>query len=343
MHKAPRNNGDKPSQRETPPQEVRVVTSTRIGADLVNRPLLEWYDSHARNLPWRMTRDPYSILVSEIMLQQTQVDRVIPAYSRFLMVFPTIQNLAAATPMAVIQAWRGLGYYRRAVRLHRLAQIITHEMQGRIPSSTTELIKLPGVGRYTAAAVACFAFGEQVAAFDVNTSRVLHRLLGIRAGSKSLLPTEEFRKVIQTIVPKGRAANWNQALMDVGSKFCKSSSPVCAACPLTKVCEHSGKAPEWETPSNVTGNAGTVKTPIPFKGSARFFRGRIIRILSGLEPNEHIRIDKLLKDINVDLDGDLKLTQAAFIGLLTAMETEGLIYEIKSHPVNALTLVRLPC
>ena len=128
VHKAPRNNDHKPSQRETPPQEVPVATSTRISADLVNRPLLEWYDRHARDLPWRMTRDPYSILVSEIMLQQTQVDRVIPAYSRFLMAFPTIQNLAAATPMAVIQAWSGLGYYRRAVRLHRLAQIITDEM-----------------------------------------------------------------------------------------------------------------------------------------------------------------------------------------------------------------------
>ena len=322
-----------------------MATSARIDADTVNRPLLKWYGQHARNLPWRMTRDPYSILVSEIMLQQTQVDRVIPAYSRFLMAFPTIQNLAAATPMAVIQSWHGLGYYRRAVRLHRLAQIITDEMRGRIPESTTELIKLPGVGRYTAAAVACFAFDEQVAAFDVNTSRVLHRLLGVGARSKSLLPTEEFRGAIQAMIPKGRAASWNQALMDVGAKFCKSSSPVCSACPLTKVCEHSDKASELETLSNEDGNPGTLRTPIPFKGSARFFRGRIIQILSGLEPSEHIRIDKLLKGVNVDLDNDLKLTHAAFIGLLTAMETEGLIYKIKSHPshpVNSLTLVRLP-
>jgi A/G-specific adenine glycosylase len=320
-----------------------VTTPTRIRADTVNRPLLKWYNQHARNLPWRMTRDPYSILVSEIMLQQTQVDRVIPVYSRFLIIFPTIQSLAAATPMAVIQAWHGLGYYRRAVRLHKLAQIITNDMQGRIPSSTTELIKLPGVGRYTAAAVACFAFNEQVAAFDVNISRVLHRLLGVRSKSKSLIPSEEFRGIIQGIIPKGSAANWNQALMDVGSRFCKRSSPLCSACPLTKICEHSNNLVEVEAQGSTTGRPKTIETRLPFKGSPRFFRGRIIRLLSGLEPTEPIHIDMLLEGINVDMDDDLKLKQAVFVSLLTAMETEGLIWFYKSTLLaSTLTLVRLP-
>ena len=184
--------------------------------------LLDWYAEHGRELPWRAARDPYAILVSEVMLQQTQVSRVVPRYLAWLERWPDAAALAAATPSEVIEAWSGLGYNRRAINLHRCAQALTE--RGGFPRDHAELRALPGVGPYTAAAIACFAFGDQVAAPDVNARRVLGRALG----DPDLPP------------PPGRAYEWNQALFDLGSGICIARRPRCELCPLAAGCPSAG-------------------------------------------------------------------------------------------------------
>jgi A/G-specific adenine glycosylase len=191
------------------------------------RKLLAWYARAARDLPWRRTRDPYAIVVSEFMLQQTQVSRVSEYYPRFLERFPTIGQLARARPKAVMEAWDGLGYYARARNLHHLAK----EVSGtgyRVPEDPDELIKLPGVGRYTAGAVACFAYEKPVPAVDTNVKRVLER--AFRAKDVWGLAT--------AIVPKQgqRAWRFNQALMELGALICVARKPKCPACPVRREC-----------------------------------------------------------------------------------------------------------
>ena len=184
--------------------------------------VLAWYGENGRDLPWRKTRDPYAILVSEVMLQQTQVSRVVPRYLAWLERWPDAAALAAAPPAAVIEAWSGLGYNRRAVNLHRCAQAVTE--RGGFPRDQAGLRALPGVGPYTAAAIACFAFGDQVAAPDVNARRVLSRAFG----DPDLAP------------PPGRAYEWNQALFDLGSGICIARRPRCELCPLAAGCPSAG-------------------------------------------------------------------------------------------------------
>jgi A/G-specific adenine glycosylase len=184
--------------------------------------LLAWYSQNTRDLPWRHTHDPYAILVSEVMLQQTQVARVVPRYEEWLDRWPSAGSLAAASPAEVITAWSGLGYNRRAVLLHRCAQAVA--ARGGFPRDPVELRRLPGVGPYTAAAIACFAFGAQVAAPDTNARRVLERAFG--------RPEME--------PPPGRAYEWNQALFDLGREVCIARRPRCAVCPLAAGCPSRG-------------------------------------------------------------------------------------------------------
>ena len=191
------------------------------------RKLLRWYGQHARDLPWRRTRDPYRVIVSEFMLQQTQVSRVSEFYPRFLKRFPTIERLARARPKAVMEAWDGLGYYARARNLHKLAK----EVSGigyRVPDDPDELVKLPGVGRYTAGAVACFAYEKAVPAVDTNVKRVLERVF----------KKNDVWKLAGDIVPKNgkRAWRFNQALMELGALVCTARSPKCPRCPVNTNC-----------------------------------------------------------------------------------------------------------
>jgi A/G-specific adenine glycosylase len=199
-----------------------------LRSDAKEAAVFHWYGRNARDLPWRRTRDPYAILVSEVMLQQTQVPRVVPRYLEWLERWPTAQSLAAAAPADVIRAWAGLGYNRRAVNLHRCAREVTE--RGGFPRDPADLRRLPGIGPYTAAAIACFAFGAQVAAPDVNARRVLGRAFG----DPDHPP------------PAGRAYDWNQALFDLGSSICIARRPRCTACPLRKTCPSAGMtfAPE---------------------------------------------------------------------------------------------------
>lgn len=200
--------------------------------------LLRWYDAHKRDLPWRRTRDPYRIWVSEIMLQQTRVGAVVDYYERFLDRFPTIHTLARARTASVLAVWSGLGYYRRARAMHAAAKNIVRDHAGLLPSTSVQLQALPGIGRYTAAAIASIAFDEPVAVVDGNVERVLQRLSG-----KQLTSSETWRTAEAILTPK-RPGDFNQAIMELGAKVCLPCEPKCLACPLSELCRTRGELPQ---------------------------------------------------------------------------------------------------
>src|SRR5215203_2086142 len=187
--------------------------------EILRSALLEWFAGHGRDLPWRHTRDPYQIMVSEIMLQQTQVDRVVPKYLAFLELFPNLAALAAAPTAEVIRAWTGLGYNRRAVNMQRAARTVLDVYGGRFPSELAELLKLPGIGPYTAGAIACFAFEQDVAFMDTNIRRVVQRLF---VGPEETARLGETRLLViaRDAVPSGQGWAWNQAIMELGALLC---------------------------------------------------------------------------------------------------------------------------
>jgi A/G-specific adenine glycosylase len=193
--------------------------------------LLQWYKKNHRDLPWRNTRDPYAIWVSEIMLQQTQVDTVVPYYQEFLKSFPTIHHLARADLSKVLKAWEGLGYYSRARNLHRASKVIANRFRGEIPDHLKDLLGLPGIGRSTAGAILSFAFGQEAAILDGNVKRVLSRLFAVSGESEQAL-----WRISESLIPKGHSNPFNQALMDLGSLLCTPKNPQCSRCPLKNVC-----------------------------------------------------------------------------------------------------------
>jgi A/G-specific adenine glycosylase len=219
--------------------------------------LLAWYHRHGRSLPWRTTTDPWSILVSEVMLQQTQAARVIPHYRRFMEQYPTPAVLAGAALSEVLSAWSGLGYNRRALALRDAAEHITNTGW---PRDAAGLQSLPGVGPYTAAAVACFAFGEQLPAIDTNVRRVLSRWTGRAMRGRQL------EEAATTEIAAGRAADWNQAMMDLGSLVCRPRNPHCDDCPVSQSCT----GPGIYVPPRPQGT---------FRGSRREARGAVIKTL----------------------------------------------------------------
>jgi len=198
--------------------------------------VLAWYARHRRQLPWRGIRDPYAVLVSEIMLQQTQVARVVEFYPRFLQRYPTLEDLASAPAHEVRESWEGLGYYARARNLHAAVRRIAAESGGRVPRSPTELRRLPGIGTYTAGAVSSLAFGAAVPAVDTNVARVLGRAFGLRGAARSARRTRRMWALAAALVPAGRAADWNQALMDLGALVCTARAPRCPVCPVRGIC-----------------------------------------------------------------------------------------------------------
>jgi A/G-specific adenine glycosylase len=194
--------------------------------------LLRWFDRAQRDLPWRRTRDPYAIWISEVMLQQTQVVTVIPYFERFLRTFPTVAALAAAPLGDVLSMWSGLGYYSRARNLHRAAQVIVAEHGGLLPASVIDLLELPGFGRYTAGAVASIAFGIQAPLVDGNVSRVLTRLFAVDEEKRE----KRIWELAALLVPAKRPGDFNQALMELGATVCLPSKPLCLLCPVRGDC-----------------------------------------------------------------------------------------------------------
>ena len=205
--------------------------STPKNGAAFRRKLLAWYRKAARDLPWRRTRDPYRVLVSEFMLQQTQVSRVLDYYGPFLRRYPSLDALARATPRAVREAWDGLGYYRRAANLHRLARQVVRHHAGIVPSDPEVLEQLPGVGPYTAGAVATFAFEKPAPAVDTNVRRVLRRMFGCRTAKR-------IRATALALQPKRGKTAWafNQALMELGALVCTARAPKCPDCPVNRLC-----------------------------------------------------------------------------------------------------------
>ena len=234
------------------------------------RSLLQWYRCHRRSFPWRFTRNPYRILISETMLQQTQASRVLLKYPLFLSRFPDFSALASSTPGEVIRAWQGMGYNKRALRLRNLAGIVVREHLGKLPEEIDKLLTLPGIGPYTAHAVACFAFDRHVPVVDTNVRRVLGRVFS------SSLKSRDLWTLAGSILPPKKAYEWNQALMELGALVCVPKKPRCTECPWHKRCPSAHKAVHMPVQKS--------KTEPNHKGVPnRIYRGKIIEILRNAE------------------------------------------------------------
>jgi A/G-specific adenine glycosylase len=241
---------------------------------LAHEPLLAWYARNARDLPWRRPEaGPWSVLVSEFMLQQTPVARVLPAHARWLTRWPTPAALAAETPAEAIREWGRLGYPRRALRLHETARLLAARHEGQVPASLAELRALPGVGGYTAAAVAAFAFGQRHAVLDTNVRRVLARLMGAQASSSSSPSVAEVR-LAESLLPSepAVAARWSVAVMELGALVCTAAAPRCGDCPLAAQCA-------WLAAGRPAAPDGARRPSQRYDGTDRQCRGRIMAIL----------------------------------------------------------------
>jgi A/G-specific adenine glycosylase len=210
-----------------PPAEARRAFRRR---------LLAWYDRHGRDLPWRRAADPYQILVSEIMLQQTQVDRVLPKYHEWLARFPSLAALAARPVEEAVQAWYPLGYNIRPRRLHSIAREAVARYDGALPADEETLLSFEGIGRYTAGAIRSFAFGQRAAILDTNVARVLFRVFVARGNAASHAGRSHLWELSRTLLPYRRVFDFNQALMDFGAMVCSARKPRCATCPLSGGC-----------------------------------------------------------------------------------------------------------
>jgi len=234
--------------------------------------VLRWYAGHARDLPWRQTGStPWAIMVSEFMLQQTPVSRVLPAYAAWLARWPSPGGLAAASPADAVRQWDRLGYPRRAVRLHASAQLIVSRHGGQVPASVEELRALPGVGSYTAAAIASFAFGRRQAVLDTNVRRVLARLVAGAAGPRAAPTVAELRLAESLLPADGRqAARWSVGVMELGALVCTAARPRCADCPLAGQCA-------WHRLGSPAGQGRARQAA--YDGSDRQCRGQLLAVL----------------------------------------------------------------
>ncbi len=219
------------------------------------RKLIKWFEANARDLPWRRRRTPYRVWLSEIMLQQTQVDTVIPYFRRFTARFPTVKALADAPLDEVLKVWEGLGYYARARSLHRAAQVVSRELRGRFPKTVEGLMRLPGVGRYSAGAIASLAFGVDAPVLDGNVARVLCRVFAIERDPRDRPTRDELWSLAGSLLPQGQAGKFNEALMELGATVCTPRAPACKACPIAAMCEARRRGLQEQLPVRFARNA----------------------------------------------------------------------------------------
>jgi A/G-specific adenine glycosylase len=297
------------------------MDSRRVTA--IRRRLLDWYAVEARDLPWRNTRDPYAILVSEVMLQQTRVETVLGYYEAFLEQFPSFASLASAPMDDVLKAWEGLGYYRRAHNLHRTANVIVREHGGELPSSTEALEGLPGIGPYTAGAVASIAFNLDAPVLDGNVIRVLSRVQAIGGDPDREATRKKLRDLAALLLPRSEASPFNQALMDLGARICRPRTPRCDECPLGALCDahHTGRETEFPEKRkkrpipNVTGVAGIIWSKAPFAEGAKLLiaKRKADDMLGGLwefpggrveegETHEEALVRELQEELAIEVD-----------------------------------------
>lgn len=264
--------------------------------------VLRWYREHGRSeLPWRRERSPYRSLVSEFMLQQTQVDRVVPKFEAFIERFATMASLAAARPADVVRAWRGLGYNTRAVRLYAIAAKVMAQYGGKLPRDRAQLLALRGIGEYTASAVRAFAYNLDDAPMDTNVRRLIHRLcFGVEYPPKA--GANELRERALELVPRGKSYDWNSALMDLGSEICTARAPKCLLCPLRIHCEAApiDAATLDELRSKYKRRS---KSGVAFKKTTRYARGRIVDRLRELPAGKRISLLDLHRELKETLPG----------------------------------------
>jgi A/G-specific adenine glycosylase len=267
----------------------------------VERALADWYRPRAGRYPWRLRPDPYDVLVSEIMLQQTQAARVVPAFERFVAAFPDVRSLASATRADVLRAWGALGYNRRAVSLHEAAKELLARHEGLVPADPVALRSLPGVGPYTAAAVASIAFGVAVPAIDTNVARVVRR---VRLGADDA-PPASVSEAAATWIDRSAPGTWNQVLMDLGRDVCRPA-PRCDRCPLARTCvfHRAGASPT---------RAG--RRQPPFHGSFRQVRGAIVR---ALRSRTSVSLSALARELDQPIG---RITEAA-----RALSRDGVVH-----------------
>lgn len=291
----------------TDPQTLEIPAALRDA-------ILSWYDRVGRDLPFRRTLDPYAILVSEAMAQQTQAARAGEAWGRFMERFPTATTLAAASPADVLRAWQGLGYNRRALNLWQAARRIVDEHDGRVPADIAALEALPGVGPYTARAVAAIAFGVPVGAVDTNVRRVLGRIV---AGDAATLGAAAMQVVADAAVPQDRPGPWTHALMDLGASLCGPRTQVCGSCPAQTWCRFAKAGPTRRLPASTTrprtgtpgAGASTRSTTLPFPATSRWLRGQIVARLRASVADDWVAIEAPIGS------HDAAAVRAAIIGL----------------------------
>ena len=291
--------------------------------------VLAWFDDRGRALAFRATRDPYAILVSEVMAQQTQISRVVEAWVRFLARFPTVADLAAASPADVLREWQGMGYDRRALNLRRAARAIVEDHGGQVPRDLGALQRLPGIGPYTARAVASIAFGAPVGAVDTNVRRVLGRALG--GGEATVVEQPGWlQAAADASVDPDRPGDWTHAVMDVGATVCTPRNPDCAACPLRIWCRFAGDAAPPIRPDPPAGAPRAGPRAIPFRSTTRWLRGRIVDSLRAAPGSEW-------SSIHVPIgDHDTPAVRSA----ITALIRDGLVEVDPADPARVRLATR---
>lgn len=277
--------------------------------------ILAWYDASGRLLAFRSTADPYAVLVSELMAQQTQAARAAEAWTAWMARWPTVASLAAAPVADVLRAWKGMGYNRRALNLHRAAQVIVAEHGGVVPSTVEVLETLPGVGPYTARAVAAIAFREPVGAVDTNVRRVLGR---IAAGGAEAYPGDAMQALADASVPPDRPDAWTHALMDLGARLCRPSRPRCADCPAVAWCRYVA----GDRPALAAGPVPGRRPVAAFPATTRWLRGRILDRARAAEDGAWVSFDEPIGEHG---EGAVRAAVVALSreGLLEARETPG--------------------
>ncbi len=292
------------------------MTQPSTKANDVRKRLLTWWHANRRDLPWLHTRDPYRILVSDVMLQQTQVDRVIPHYQRWLEAFPTVEALATAPTADVIRLWAGLGYNRRAINLQRTAQAVV-DRGGTFPEDVDSLKALPGIGPYTAGAIACFAFEQDVPFIDTNMRRVLHRVFLGPELPVPLANDKAITALAAEVIPAGDGWNWNQGLIEFGALQCTARKPLCVICPLQQACS---AWPDIQTAIAQRQKTTAKAADVPFRESNRYFRGRVVDAL-----RDHARGELSLAELGpLVRPGFVEADMPWMIEVVRGLERDGL-------------------
>ena len=306
------------------------------------RRLLAWFDAHQRDLPWRASRDPYRVWIAEVMLQQTRIAAVLPYYRRFLKTFPTVESLARAPQEKVLQLWSGLGYYSRARNLHRAAQEVTAHYDGKFPRTLEAALALPGIGRYTAAAVLSIAYDQPLAVLDGNVARVLARLGAIRGDLRAPNRWRQLGDLAQSLLAASAPGNWNQALMELGETICTPQIPRCAACPVSRFCLARTRGLTREIPA-----PRVKRAPVKIRIAAAILRDPRGRTILVRDPGAHddVLFSRMWQFPAVEVARDPEAELSAHLHTILKIDRASLVLEplpAARHGVTFRNITLLP-